>query len=93
MTYTPEQFERMEHDPELVRCYFWQVAMNARRMARKRKQVIHHQAVCSSPVAFDEAVDYAKNELHWAQIEENLANVILENLDALVKSSPIEIVN
>jgi hypothetical protein len=87
MTYTAEQFERMEHDPVLARCYFWHVAMSARRRARETRRAVRAQAVHSSPVAFDEAAADARDRLHWAQIDENLADVILANLDALVKSS------
>ena len=87
MTYSAEQFDEMEHNPVLARCYFWQVAMNARRTAKARRRAVRAQAVHSSPVAFAEVAADARDELHWADSEERFADVILANLDTLVKSS------
>jgi hypothetical protein len=84
--YTDEDFERMEHDPVLARCYLWQVAMNLRLLARERRRAVRAQAVNSSFVAFDEFTDEARDELNWADTEERVASVTLDNIDDIVKS-------
>jgi hypothetical protein len=90
MTYTAGQFERMERDPVLARCYFWHVAMSARRRARETRRAVRAQAIHSSPVAYDEVAVDARDALRDAETDERLADVILANLDALVASSGSE---
>src|SRR5271169_6500991 len=85
MTYSAETLGEIEHDPVRLRCYFWHVAMAARRRAKEKRRAAHSQAMYSSPVAFDEVADW--DGVRSAKFEEDFANAILYNIDALVESS------
>jgi hypothetical protein len=87
MPYSAEHMAEIEHDPVRIKCYYWYVAMNARRRARQRRQAVRTQAVYSSFVAFDQVTDNAREELRRADHEEQFASVILDNIDAMVESS------
>jgi hypothetical protein len=83
--YSAETLDEIQDDPVRIRCYFWRVAMAARRRAKEKRRAVRAQAVYSSPVAFDEVADW--DGVMSAKHEEDFANAILDNIDALVKSS------
>ena len=85
--YSEEALNEIECDPVRLRAYFWRVAMSARYRAKRKREKVNLQAVYSSPVGFDDAAIDARDELRSANVLDNFAQALLDNLDAFVESS------
>jgi hypothetical protein len=76
MTYTSEQLEEIEKDPERLRAMFWRVAMSNRQRAGQQREEARRAPFDDGP-----------RLLREAEISERFAATILENLDAFVEAA------
>lgn len=89
-TYSDQEMRDIERSSERLRAYFWRVAQNAKRLARRdraasRSISLNHPTSNYRP-QFSEGFDLLKDAEHM----ERFSSAILENLDALVRSTVVE---
>lgn len=87
MPYSEQEMQDICRDPERLCAYFWRVAMNAKRTAKRNRERSRGVGL-SHPVnnyrpAFEEGYD----DVRWAETLDRFSAAILDNLDALVEST------
>lgn len=86
MTYSDEEMKEIERDPVRLRAYFWRVATNMRRTAKRNRAqsraIGKGHPITNYLPAFEEGQDL----IRWAKTLDNVADHVLENIDVIVES-------
>lgn len=86
MPYSEEELDAMQYDPVVMRAYFWRVAMGAKRRSLVTKREIIERGRYSVVPHFRGVYEEDVRKRDWADVEERLSKVVLDNIDALVRS-------
>jgi hypothetical protein len=85
--YTDKELREISRDPERLRRYFSGVAMNARRQALKDRRKSRQMGLAYPVTGYRAVFEEGRDLLHWAETMDRFADVIVENIDALVAST------
>lgn len=87
MSYSEAQLEDIERDPVRLRAYFWHVAMNAQRIARRNRAMSRRLAVSHPVTNYRPVFDEGHELLSKAALMDRFSRAILDNIDAFVDST------
>lgn len=87
MPYSEEEMAAIARDPERLRAYFWRVAMNAQRRARRYRAASRSVGVAHPVTNYRSVFDEGHEDVRWADTLDRFSAAILDNLDAFVETT------
>jgi hypothetical protein len=87
MPYTDEEMHEIARDPEKLRRYYMRMVMHWRKLAHQHRQVSRRMGVTYPVQGYRDIFDKGQELMHWARIEDQMADIVGEHLDALVEST------
>lgn len=85
--YSEHDMHEIARDPDRLRAYYWRVAMNAKRMARRSREASQNVGVVHPVTNYRPAFDEGREDVRWADTLDRFSAAILDNLDAWVEST------
>ncbi len=87
MPYSEQEIEEISRDPVRLRAYFWKVAMNAQRQARRYRKSSRAVGAQHPVTNYRPAFEEGREDARWADTLDRFSSAILDNIDAFVDST------
>ena len=87
VVYSEQEMHEIGRDPVRLRAYFWRVAMNAKRTARRYRAASRAVGVEHPVTNYRRAFDEGQEDMRWADTLDRFSAAILDNLDAFVETT------
>jgi hypothetical protein len=87
MPYSDQEMEEIARDPTRLRAWWWHIAKHNQRLARNKRERSRRTGQQHSVINYLPRFEEGAELVRHADMSDNLANAVLDNIDALVRSS------